>query len=439
MPLTHGMDVEAVEALGALLQQRSEQLRQISAEIERRLAGSAWNGPDGQAFRQQAWPAGRGRLTQVAADLHGFGQSALNNAAEQRQASGVSGGSTGGAALGAALLPAAWATMSAADRARHLMRVGWAEGDRLWAGLSAADRSALAARLHAEGELSILPPRLRYEINRQLVQGELDRLRKDWFKNAGEKHRIDLYERILRDNEQVLFFDPGGDGRIAVVQGDLSTAQGIAVQVPGISNNLDSYWGLLDDGHRLAGAAGGDVAVVTWLGYDAPVGVGLNPFRDIAEIGTPALAEGGAVALRSFVSNLDQARPNAHITVIGHSYGSLVTGMAATDGLAADDVVLIGSPGTGAPDVGAFAHEGSRPTVHVGYVTDDAVPSLADLDRPGSGAGTFGTIPYDDHFGADEVRFFGKSDGVNPHSSYYLDGSSQLRWLAQIANGGDGG
>lgn len=436
--VTHGMDVAEVEDLGRLLQQRGEHLRQIGQDIERRLGVAAWVGSEAEAVRQQMWPSVRARLTDAAQVLHGFGQSALNNAAEQRQASGVGGVLAGAARIGAALLPVGWATMSAVDRARHFMRLGWADGDRLWSSLSAADRSALASHLRAEGELSLLPPQLRYAVNRQLVQDELDRLRGDLFKSDGEKHRIDLYERILRDNEQVLFFDPGGDGRIAVVQGDLSTAHGIAVQVPGISNNLDNYWGLLDDGKRLSGATGGDVAVVTWLGYDAPVGVGLNPFRSAAEIGTPELAKGGAVALRSFVTDLDQRRPDAQITVIGHSYGSVVTGLAASSGMPADHVVLIGSPGSGAISADQFRYDGGSPTVHVGQARTDYVSLGADMVAPGS-LSYFGTNPTAEVFGADDVRIFNHLDVRDSHSSYYADGSEQLRWLAEIANGGDGG
>lgn len=439
--LTHGMDIAGVEALGQLLQQRSEQVEAIQKELDLRLSASSWIGSDADAFRQQAWPAARARLAQVAADLRGFGQSALNNAAEQRQASGVPGGSADGLLAGAALAPAGWAARSAAERAWHLMRLGWKDGDVLWASLSASEQSALAEHLHAEGELSVLPPTLRYAINRQLVQDELDRLRGDWFKSSGEKHRIALYERILRDNEQVLFFDPRGDGRMAVVQGDLSTARGIAVQVPGISNNLDSYWGLLDDGQRLSGAAGDDVAVVTWLGYDAPVGVGLNPIRDAAEIGTPALAEGGAVALKSFVADLDQHRPDASISVIGHSYGSLVTGLAAASGMPADHVVLIGSPGAGVLSADQFRHEGGSPIVHVGQARTDYVSVGADAVAPGS-LSYFGTNPASSAFGDVDRKTFNHLDVRDSHSSYYVDGSEQLRWLAGITqqpSGGSGG
>lgn len=120
--------------------------------------------------------------------------------------------------------------------------------------------------------------------NRHRVEGERERLRTKLSGKQGarllldhpgeyesELRRFELYERVLRENRQILFFDPQGDGEIAVAAGDVRTAKHLAVTVPGISNKLDNYWTLLDDADRLRTSAGEDTAVVAWLGYDTPI------------------------------------------------------------------------------------------------------------------------------------------------------------------------
>lgn len=103
------MDVAAVEELGRALQLRADQLRHVSTEIEGAIGALRWGGPDGAAFRERWWPEHRRRLLAVADALHGFGQSALGNASEQREASGERGALD--VALGAACaLPAGHTT-----------------------------------------------------------------------------------------------------------------------------------------------------------------------------------------------------------------------------------------------------------------------------------------------------------------------------------------
>lgn len=94
--ISHGMNLDEVEALGRLLQTKGEQLRHLTSEVESALARTDWGGPDAMAFKQQWWPSHRSSLQAVAEQVHGFGQSALNNASEQRTASGDAGVGLGG-------------------------------------------------------------------------------------------------------------------------------------------------------------------------------------------------------------------------------------------------------------------------------------------------------------------------------------------------------
>ena len=88
--LSHGMNVGAVEDLGHKLQNTyAAQINQFMSQIEHLVnnTSNTWVGKDANDFRSW-WPAKRNALKAIATDLNGFGQSALNNASEQRTASG---------------------------------------------------------------------------------------------------------------------------------------------------------------------------------------------------------------------------------------------------------------------------------------------------------------------------------------------------------------
>lgn len=86
-----GMDVDAVESIARAIQGDADRLGQLTANVEalvRKLPG-LWDGADATRFVQEWWPQHRKTLTAVQESVRGLGQSALNNAAEQRQASGT--------------------------------------------------------------------------------------------------------------------------------------------------------------------------------------------------------------------------------------------------------------------------------------------------------------------------------------------------------------
>jgi len=90
MAISHGMNIAEIEAFGNRLQQHfAAQLNGIADEIEMVVGqtSGSWVGPDAEKFRSW-WPAKRSTLRATADDVHGFGQSALNNASQQRDTSG---------------------------------------------------------------------------------------------------------------------------------------------------------------------------------------------------------------------------------------------------------------------------------------------------------------------------------------------------------------
>lgn len=89
MAISHGMNIGEVRQLGTRLQnQYAESIRDVMRQVEQMVNGTqgTWIGPDADRFRSW-WPDKRAALNAIADDLHGFGQSALNNAQEQENVS----------------------------------------------------------------------------------------------------------------------------------------------------------------------------------------------------------------------------------------------------------------------------------------------------------------------------------------------------------------
>lgn len=227
-------------------------------------------------------------------------------------------------------------------------------------------------------------------------------------------------------DRNLLFFDPSGDGRIVEVIGDLKTARHVVVLVPGMGNGLSSYERTLRvDALRLAERLGDtDTAVVAWLGYDPP--------DTIVGAISRGPARRGAAALGDFVRRLGPV----HTTVIAHSYGSLVAGLAARQGLLVpDELVFIGSPGVGADNVAELGLPPST-TVWSGLTLFDPIrlarPDCMDPSPRCSTDLVFGTDPHGPMFGA-KVFATGEGPLWNAHSAYYRTGSLSLENLAHIA------
>jgi pimeloyl-ACP methyl ester carboxylesterase len=232
---------------------------------------------------------------------------------------------------------------------------------------------------------------------------------------------------------QFLVFDPRGNGRIVEVFGDLGAADRIAVLVPGVANRADNFNSGLGDVQNRAPAVqaralydasraaspGQHVAVIAWLGYDAPQHVGRSAARE-------ELARAGAISLDRFTNDLATMRPSAKVTVVGHSYGSVVAGLAAAHlPPQVEDVVVIGSPGMGVSRV-ADLHTSAR--IWAGQSDQDWIEWLPAFQVWGAG---HGTMPASPGFGD---RVFG-TRGVTDHDHYLAPGTQSLRNIVQIVLG----
>ncbi|MER5215782.1 alpha/beta hydrolase [Streptomyces sp. NPDC002838] len=260
----------------------------------------------------------------------------------------------------------------------------------------------------------------------------------------GDRGRAATDRAMADPSRHFLAFDGRGSGRATEVFGDLAHADRVAVLVPGSDTSLETYarfrataTHLRDELTRQAGAdsatgtgtdtdtgtgsTGPRTAVVAWLGYETPGTIS-------ATVTTTGRAEQAAPHLREFIRHLrgivgEQAR----VSLLCHSYGSVVCGRAAS-GLDADDIALVGSPGTGA-DTAAALH--SRARIWAARGSDDWVREVPHVkaDLFGTTVG-FGTDPVSPSFGA---RVFAAGDGG--HSDYFAPGSLSLTNLARIVRG----
>jgi pimeloyl-ACP methyl ester carboxylesterase len=234
------------------------------------------------------------------------------------------------------------------------------------------------------------------------------------------------YATWAGEGRRFLFFDPAGDGRAAEVFGDLSTAKHIAVLVPGVATSLvDFERGLGGVARRAPGVQGKtlyeqlskrsrDTAVISWLGYDTPDGV------DLAAA-TEGRARAGAKALTTFVHDVLAQRPGATVSLIGHSYGSMVVGLAAKELPEVRDVITLGSPGLGvkhASDLGGA-------TVWAAQAPADWIRRIPQVRILGLG---LGRRPTSAGFGAHLLP----TDGVAGHDYYLVPGSATLRAVTDV-------
>jgi surface antigen len=97
-----GMDVDQVTAAGMALKDRAAEIDTLVAKLDGivRSTHGVWEGADSDQFVNEWWPEHKKTLVAASSHVAGLGQSALNNASEQQDASHASRGSTnGGSAL----------------------------------------------------------------------------------------------------------------------------------------------------------------------------------------------------------------------------------------------------------------------------------------------------------------------------------------------------
>ncbi|MFF2815634.1 alpha/beta hydrolase [Kitasatospora cineracea] len=309
-----------------------------------------------------------------------------------------------------------------------------------WKSLTPEQQQSCIA-LHPEeiGRLDGLPSTVRDQANRLVLEQQLDALKAGDARGSGmtadEYHQRESSLRALKEkldqrdgtDEQhqllLLRLDPTGDGKAVVSTGNPDTADHTAVLVPGTGTTVKEMPGQIDRIDRLQDAARRElkgtertVAVVSWLGYDAPEVNG--------SVMTTGRAEDGAEDMRRFTGGLRVSAGDhrSHLTVIGHSYGTTAVGAAAAggQGLQADDIVAIASPGM-TTDHAADLHTDPN-HFWAGTAADDNIRRVTDL--------TLGTDPARGGFGGNTI-----SIDTSGHSGYWDPDSRSLANQGKIIAG----
>ncbi len=305
-----------------------------------------------------------------------------------------------------------------------------------WAGLSPAVRAGAAASWPGwPGGIDGVPADVRDAVNRRRLAGALQAAQVAFaavpaaalYARLTAQARLQrlqaLAEAVRPAGTQLLLFDPRGDGEAVISTANVETSRAVAVLVPGMSNELGDMPSLTAQARRLAAAAGSGTAVVAWLGYDTP---------NVRQVVSDSRARSGAQQLQRFVLGLRAtAARRQQVSVLGHSYGSLVAGLAAKRGLGVDDLVLLASPGVEA----SRASQLHLPAGHVWAARDATDPiqlvflprrlgALLGIDLPT----VYGPDPAAASFGA---RHF-PDGGAYGHSGYLAPGSQSLASLAAI-------
>lgn len=322
----------------------------------------------------------------------------------------------------------------------------------LWDHLNPAQRTDLFRQDPMFGDKARLPVSLCDEYARDALNYWLERVPDDPLYRSIEEA---VQQHLNQPQRFLLGFEPT-DGRAIVSIGNPDLASHTGVFVPGTFTDATKLipsakdTGYVEVSRRFQYSAerrlegeGSGVAVVDWQNYRAPQSLLPGAARD-------SFAEAGAPRLRDFLDRLDHTSqiPDAHRTVIGHSYGAVVVGEAAQDaGLNAHSLVTLGGAGMHARTVedlilqGVPLQPGSAPVWGLIH-PNDPIRILGPADRTSIG---HGRLTYKDDFGAHPERISERTGpwplkhlpaSIKAHThAYWADDSKSLQIIGEIIAG----
>ena len=357
----------------------------------------------------------------------------------------------------------------------------------LWQRLSQAERDQLYDRDPTIGNHPGMPVGNAHTADkdhylRRHLAEELHRAQAAESADLADLQALDLVLAAHPDIRLMLLDTRGERLRAAFAAGNPDTATHISVSVPGMNTTVaDSVDGMVTEaiGLRqlasrqlawLPGRARETVATIGWIGYQAPQirardGLG-GMVQGAVEVSQDKVAAAAAHDLSRFYAGIQAAREvgPAHLTAIGHSYGSLTTGLAlqVPGGHGVSDAVFYGSPGVAASapgDLGLapghvfamatpddpirWVYDGPAVARALAPVIpgplDDALLAAAEV----SGAGEFGPDPAaNPAFVQMETEGMWGLEGASGHSEYPRAGEAGERTsvynLAAVVAGLDG-
>ena len=315
-----------------------------------------------------------------------------------------------------------------------------------WNDLGDPGRAYWKARPEEIGALDGVPAADRSEANLAILRekiASLERLEAHAPGAAATAPRLDALRELESrfDPDQkggldelfLLGFDNEGDGKAIVSVGNPDTAKNVATLVPGIDNDISDVSDQINRANSLR--ADPDNAAIVWLDYNTP--------ESPAAVSLTGTNEYRAEAAKADFSRFQAGLRATHIgepsfnTVVAHSYGGTVAGLAAAseEGLNADRLVLVAPTDPGADratDYHLLTADGTRLTpdevrqrVFATGAADDTTAAIANE--------LAGRHPLSEEFGAQ--TFYTQVGAADPHSGAPWQG----RTLLQIQGLVDGG
>jgi hypothetical protein len=288
----------------------------------------------------------------------------------------------------------------------------------VWEDLSSSDRAELFHLDPFLGNRDGIPTADRDIYTRRALDGLLERAR-----GANDHTRAAAYAKIKR-----MLDDPGlyltyidNDGGLAFSRGnpDFSRNTAVLLQPAQRPHRVLNYASsTVEQFHQLAlrTAPNSGTAVSYWGVYNQP--------HSMLQAMFPQFAQDGAARVRDYHEGLRATHegPSAHITTIGHSYGSVLAGHSAGYGetLNTDAVVSMGSWGMGADHVGELSLTGVSPE----RTGERVFSTISPTDFVQLMPDTHGRLPTDRDFDAtvfaSTPRFAGQWNPVDHSMEAYL-------------------
>ena len=208
---------------------------------------------------------------------------------------------------------------------------------------------------------------------------------------------------------QLVTLQNGPPPLAAISVGDMDTASQITTAVPGmgttVASSMESWTGAarnlyLEQDHlnRRYTAGESGLAVVAWIGYNAPYA------PPSIEVFSSAKAVVGASNLHGFLDGITAVRgwePGQNLSLVGHSYGTTVVGLVVTK-TPVENVTFLASAGL--DDSIHSVHNLQVNANHV-WATEANADGVADVGRS--------SVDVWPNFG-DRVVLFGSTHHVNP-------------------------
>lgn len=327
----------------------------------------------------------------------------------------------------------------------------------LWWGDLEIDRQAALAAATPEllGNLDGVPYTIRDTSNRTVLSQTISDLGEVVNSDVGRAVQQNALQQLSMlssisnslDHEKtspertLISLDVTGQGRAAIVLGDLAEADYVSFLVPGMFFTIEnqmSYW--TDAANTLYAeqqlwldhfesqsvfVRNETVATVAWIGYDTP---------NLTNVGAIDNAIQGRDALASAILGLQAQRGDdqPYISVIAHSYGTTAAMMALSEyEFEIDALAMVGSPGSPAESVADLnVRDGN---VFVGEAAWDPIPNSS----------YFGSDPGSASFGAQSLSVSSGFDlvmkqeltGSVGHNEYFTPGSTAMRNFALVGIG----